>query len=905
MSLHASGTLAGAPPRECTTADRPVVASVLVEVATVVGLVGLALTARLPYLWTIPRFTDETREALLAFQILRGEDAGLVNVDAYIGGLYNWLLAILFWLIGPSPYTPRLVVALSGALTVGVTYFLARDMGGRVAGLVGAAMLATAGGHILSTGHIAWSHCLTPLFTTLGIWLLQRAVRQSRPAALLGSGLAFGLALQTHPATLVLLPGATAYLLWKGTPLLKTRWPYLALGLFLLAYANVLIYNATTGGESIATAGEIRDHYARGRPIMIDAGTYLANQGLQATMLLRYLAGAVDAREGGAAAYLLDPALWVYAALSVLGLVHCAGRGASLPLLVFLSSIAIMPYFNERKYVPISDGRYLMPLLPLAFASTGAFLARAAERVPSSVGWRVGWTVAVAALVLYPLLSLNRYYGQEIAAERTNEPLLQTLAVVRDARLPDEAVLLHSDLRDVKLEGGGTAFRSMRFLLMSSGVEERSVDNPLDYARQMAPGSSALIVIDATAFGRLARDQGRLDASGVKSSAVARTDTQDGYTVLRFERQAGGQPAAQDRADADPPRRAGAAAAHSRVAGGLLFRPDGSLLVAEAGVGGPDLVDVGREKPHAIGHTGRITRFMPNGDRSIVARGLPSIVTAVGEEVGPSAFGMIDDRLYVLIATGGWDVGYPTFNSGVFEVLANGKLERIADISAYTRDNPTRARQEDPRADVPWGMPYGMTAMDGRLYVTDGNQEQILAIVPGGQISRIVEYPKSNRALTGIAAGADGALYVAEFASQKVTRITTTGQISDAATKVRVPVGVAFDSEGALHVLEYGGRVLRAAPVGEEQRDVLAEGLRVPTAMAFGPDGNLYVSVHGHEANNGEGQIVRLRLQAAPPTSTARWIVTAVPWIAGLAVLLLAFGIGYRNRQRGPGDGAA
>ena len=33
---------------------------------------------------------------------------------------------------------------------------------------------------------------------------------------------------------------------------------------------------------------------------------------------------------------------------------------------------------------------------------------------------------------------------------------------------------------------------------------------------------------------------------------------------------------------------------------------------------------------------------------------------------------------------------------------------------------------------------------------------------------------------------------------------------------VRVPVGVAFDSEGALHVLEYGGRVLRAAPVGEE-----------------------------------------------------------------------------------------
>src|ERR687883_472626 len=39
---------------------------------------------------------------------------------------------------------------------------------------------------------------------------------------------------------------------------------------------------------------------------------------------------------------------------------------------------------------------------------------------------------------------------------------------------------------------------------------------------------------------------------------------------------------------------------------GLAFGPDGSLYVAEAGDGGPDLVDVGRDSPHAVGHTGRV-----------------------------------------------------------------------------------------------------------------------------------------------------------------------------------------------------------------------------------------------------------------------------------------------------------
>ena len=87
---------------------------------------------------------------------------------------------------------------------------------------------------------------------------------------------------------------------------------------------------------------------------------------------------------------------------------------------------------------------------------------------------------------------------------------------------------------------------------------------------------------------------------------------------------------------------------------GLAFRSDGSLFVALAGSGGPNEVDVGREKPHRYGRTGQIVRIAPDGSKFLMAKDLPSIVTAVNEECGPSAIAFVDNRPYVLMASGGW-----------------------------------------------------------------------------------------------------------------------------------------------------------------------------------------------------------------------------------------------------------
>ena len=946
------------------------------DIALLVGLIAVGFVLRLPYLWTIPRFTDETREVLRAIELLNGGLSTadrLVNVDAYIGGFYLWLLAGVFWVTGVSALTPRLVMAVAGALAVGCTYLLARDLGGRLAGLLAAGLLATSGGQILSNGHIAWSHCLTPTLTTLAAWMLQRAVRLDCRGSWLGSGFVFGLALQTHPATLVLLPGAAAYVLWWGRRWLRTPWPYLALVLFVLAFANVLVFNVMTAGGTLREAATVRDRYDQG--IVVDVLVYLGNHLPHGLMLLRYLAGAVDTR-AGAVGYLLDPTLWLYGGLSLAGLIYCARRGAPLLLLMILSSLLIMPYFNQRKYVPISDGRYLMPLLPLAYAGIGTLLAAGWQRMSGrSPGWHVAFVAGALLLVLYPLAPLSRYFGQEIAAGRTNEPLLRAADAVSVARRPDEPVLLDRDLAEVKLEGGGTAFRSMRFLLAGVGIDDRSIDSVSDYTDTMSPGSSALLVTDAQHFAVLAPELERLRGIGVQANVIVRPLASDEYGAYRLERPAGaaqvpapnpsstweglkGEGAASDAPTGLPlslPRERGAGgegpptsaslghrglSTYSHIGDGehvvaaddstevrqanrkpkvpveifaaslvnprgLAFRQDGSLFVALAGNGGPDEVDVGREKPHRYGRTGSLIRITPTGDKFLMARDLPSIVTAVNEECGPSAVAFIDDRAYLLLASGGWEIGDPAFHSGVFELQPGGSLKPIWDMTAHVLANPGMARREDPRADVPGGMAYGMAALDGKLYVTDANQEQVFEVNPAsGSARQVVEYPKSNRALTGVAAGPDGALYVAEWASNKITRITLDGKITDAATKLRTPIGVTFGPDGAMYVLEFTGRVLKAAPVGEEQKDILVEDLRAPTAITFGPDGNLYVSVLGQNSGQGEGQIVRLRLAPPPPAQErARW-ANAAAWAGGLVVFVGLLSVGWYFRQRSPGTGS-
>jgi 4-amino-4-deoxy-L-arabinose transferase-like glycosyltransferase len=468
------------------------------------GVLVLALALRLPHLTLVPHFTDETWEVLWSLPILRSQELLLTNFNTFKGSLFNYLVAGSFLLLGTTALAARLVALVAGALTVLASVALGRAWGPPRAGLLAAGLLAVNGAHILINSHIAWSNCITPLFTTLAIWTLYLAVSAAETGSRSGpllvlSGLLWGLAFQTHPGVAVLLPGAAIYLLWKGRRLLRTIWPYLGLLAFVAGCANLVAYNLANGPESLLDAEHVRENYTTDQEA---ANSYPAALGWELLLLARVLGGAVDLREA-TWSYVADLPVLLGVVLAVAGLIHLARRGNPLPALLAVSCLVLLPAINP-KFRTLVQSRYLMPLAPILFAATAALLMDRL-RDPSRAR-RLAAFVAALVLLLGPLPPLARYYQQAFASGETNERALNLAARIAGVRGPTEPVVLDEAFGG-EIGWGASEVRAMRYLLGLQDTPVRVIKiTPKRVEDELADGSSVLVVLN----GRQLRDFDRL-----------------------------------------------------------------------------------------------------------------------------------------------------------------------------------------------------------------------------------------------------------------------------------------------------------------------------------------------------------------------------------------------------------
>ena len=390
--------------------------------AVALSLVG-ALT-RAPYLALIPLFEDEIAEAMFALNIRLGGFMPLVDNDAYRGPLYSYLLAIWMQIWGTNPIVPHLLIMILGALTVGLTFLLARALGlsRPWAALVGLLMLANPY-HILVSSHYANSSYSFPFFGTAFLVALALAVRHESGSWLVAAGALLGLSLQTNPVPVIMLPGVAVWFLTQRKPAigLRTRWPYLAAAALLLTYAPIIIYNLQTEFASFRAA--------RAQTYVWQSSSSLSAYAQNWTRLVlqlgRQVSGVLEGEEDFKT-WLGQPLL--FSAWAVAGLVYAARRGISLPVLAVGSQVLVMPWLSSYYGAP-NTTRFTNHLTPLIVVAMGILAKglwtsiRARLREPDLrrvMDWSAG--ILLVALSLWPLTSLFRYYDHQVATGQTNAP---------------------------------------------------------------------------------------------------------------------------------------------------------------------------------------------------------------------------------------------------------------------------------------------------------------------------------------------------------------------------------------------------------------------------------------------------------------------------------------------------
>ena len=336
---------------------------------------------------------------------------------------------------------------------------------------------------------------------------------------------------------------------------------------------------------------------------------------------------------------------------------------------------------------------------------------------------------------------------------------------------------------------------------------------------------------------------------------------------------------------------------------GLTVGPDGTLYVADAGLGGSFATDLPNPTgPGTLnyGTTGEVQSYnIASHTLSTVISGLPSLAVPGGAEAtGIQSLAFSGGSLYGVIGYGE-NPATTTKPNILFDSLVQfgttpgfpASVTSIANLGAYeAANNPDGADLNSN--------PYSLAALgNGKFAVADAGANDVVGVnvTPNGTSLSTLSVlpatplppggPPSYQAVpTAVKVGPDGALYVSELTGYPfpkgqadIFRIDpTTGNPSVFASGFTTISDFAFGPHGSLYVLDIttnglatapsSGELFQVNPITGQRTTLIDSGLVSPDGLAEGTDGTLYISELGTSPSGGE--VLSFNPAAVPEASS-------------------------------------
>jgi 4-amino-4-deoxy-L-arabinose transferase-like glycosyltransferase len=168
------------------------------------------------------------------------------------------LLTRITGILGVSPTAIRIIPALAGGAIVVMAARLAALFGAGRFGRVLAALATACAPVVIGAVHVGNTTPLDLLAWVAVLLCVSTALLRSRPRWWLAAGAAAGVGLEADNLVALLLIGLAAGLLVSGhRPVLRTRWPWLGVGIAAIIWAPNVIWQVTHGWPQLAMSAAL------------------------------------------------------------------------------------------------------------------------------------------------------------------------------------------------------------------------------------------------------------------------------------------------------------------------------------------------------------------------------------------------------------------------------------------------------------------------------------------------------------------------------------------------------------------------------------------------------------------------------------------------------------------------